>query len=172
MSRKPIAPCTSIWVLSQETKVRRQPCFSLLNRTSGLRTVSTKIMAQAARMPPPTCQNGSLRLSTMVFINHLLFESPRVMYLHIAGQGDPIAIAKTVHMALRLSKTPFTPPVPSGVSQPLDPDTTHLHATLKTHGTVTNGIYQVSFPRAASIQADGIEMPPAMGVAPAWNFQP
>lgn len=94
------------------------------------------------------------------------------MYLHIAGQGDPIAIAKTVHMALRLSKTPFTPPVPSGVSQPLDLDTNQLDAILKTHGTVTNGIYQVSFPRAETITVDGIEMPPAMGVATALNFQP
>jgi hypothetical protein len=104
--------------------------------------------------------------------NHLLFESPRVMYLHIAGQGDPIAIAKAVHMALRLSKTPFTPPAPSDVSQPLDLDTNQLDAILKTHGTITNGIYQVSIPRTETITIDGMEMPPAMGVATALNFQP
>lgn len=31
--------------------------------------------------------------------NHLLHESPRVMYMHIAGQGDAVKMAKAIHDA-------------------------------------------------------------------------
>lgn len=30
--------------------------------------------------------------------NHLLHESPRIMYLHIKGEGDPIKLAQSVKM--------------------------------------------------------------------------
>src|SRR6266487_5651736 len=42
--------------------------------------------------------------------NHVLHESPRVMYMHIHGMGDGVKIAKAIHDALLLSKTPFAAP--------------------------------------------------------------
>src|SRR5438552_11654739 len=39
--------------------------------------------------------------------NHVLHESPRVMYMHIHAMGDGVKIAKAIHDALSLSKTPF-----------------------------------------------------------------
>lgn len=39
--------------------------------------------------------------------NHLLHESPRIMYLHIKGEGDPIKLAQSVKNALSLTTTPF-----------------------------------------------------------------
>src|SRR6058998_2824436 len=38
--------------------------------------------------------------------NHLLNESPHVMYMHIHGQGDAVKLATSLHDALALSKTP------------------------------------------------------------------
>src|SRR5258706_7502712 len=38
--------------------------------------------------------------------NHLMWESPRVMYMHIAGHGDAVQMAKAIHDAVALSKTP------------------------------------------------------------------
>src|SRR6266498_3276231 len=43
--------------------------------------------------------------------NHVLHESPRVMYMHIHAMGDSVKIAKAIHDALALSKTPFTLPL-------------------------------------------------------------
>ena len=40
--------------------------------------------------------------------NHVLNETPRVMYMHIHAMGDGVKIAKAIHDALILSKTPFT----------------------------------------------------------------
>src|ERR1043166_253645 len=49
--------------------------------------------------------------------NHLLNESPRVMYMHIHAMGDGVKIAKTIHDALALTKTPFSAPVASVLSE-------------------------------------------------------
>src|SRR5262249_7163497 len=38
--------------------------------------------------------------------NHLLNETPHVMYMHIKGEGDAVKLAKTLHEALALTKTP------------------------------------------------------------------
>src|SRR6185369_4240926 len=42
--------------------------------------------------------------------NHLLRESPRVMYLHFAGHGEAVALARTLRSALERTKTPMQPP--------------------------------------------------------------
>jgi hypothetical protein len=39
--------------------------------------------------------------------NHLLHESPHVMYVHIRGHGDAVKIASAIHAALALTKTPL-----------------------------------------------------------------
>jgi len=39
-------------------------------------------------------------------------------------------------------------------------------------GKVNGGVYQVSVPRAEAITEDGMDVPPAMGIATALNFQP
>src|SRR5215831_18442690 len=42
--------------------------------------------------------------------NHVLHESPRVMYMHIGGHGDAVQLATTVKKALDLTKTPAPNP--------------------------------------------------------------
>src|SRR5260370_38513992 len=59
--------------------------------------------------------------------NHLLFETPHVMYLHFSGQGDPVHLARALHAAVILTKTPLTSPAPSP-TRPLDLDTAHPDA--------------------------------------------
>ncbi len=103
--------------------------------------------------------------------NHLLFETPHVMYLHFSGQGDPVHLARALHAALILTKTPLTAPAPSPTS-PLDLDTAQLDAILGYRGKANNGVYQYSIPRVETITDGGMVIPPAMGVATAINFQP
>src|SRR6266568_4755994 len=38
--------------------------------------------------------------------NHLLGESPRVIYMHIEGHGDPVVLARSLAAAIALTKTP------------------------------------------------------------------
>ena len=114
-------------------------------------------------------QQGGIQQTA--FHSHLLFETPRVMYLHIGGQGDPVQLARAIHAAFVLTKTPLSTPAPS---QPGSPalDTKQLDALLGSHGKANNGVYQYSIPRAETITDEGVTLPPAMGVATVINFQP
>jgi hypothetical protein len=102
--------------------------------------------------------------------NHLLHESPRVMYVHIRGQGDPVKLATAIHSALTRSKTPFGESAKKPASIPLD--TAAVSQALGASGKVNGGVYQVSVPRREKVTEAGMEVPPAMGVATALNFQP
>jgi hypothetical protein len=103
--------------------------------------------------------------------NHLLFETPHVMYLHFYGQGDPVQLAQVLHTALSLKRTVFTAPTPSPNST-LALDTSQLDAILGYQGKANNGFYQYSIPRAEAIMDGDMVIPPAMGVATVINFQP
>lgn len=103
--------------------------------------------------------------------NHVLNESPRVMYMHIAGRGNATKLAQAIHDALALTKTPPESAAP-GAPQKIDLNTDQVDQALGRKGKDNNGIYQVSAPRAESIKEGGMEIPPSMGVATAINFQP
>ena len=103
--------------------------------------------------------------------NHLQHESPRVMYLHIEGRGEPAKLAVAIRSALASTGTPPAAAPPQG-GPPFPLDTAALGRALQRSGTVNGGVYQVSVPRAEPVRAEGMEIPPAMGVATAINFQP
>jgi hypothetical protein len=104
--------------------------------------------------------------------NHLLNESPHIMYMHIHGQGDPVKLASSLREALALTKTPAAAPAPSGPAPDLGFDGKQVDAILGQSGRNNNGIYQYSIPRAEKITDGGITVPNSMGVATAINFQP
>src|SRR6266496_1507192 len=105
--------------------------------------------------------------------NHLLHETPRVMYMHIEGHGNAAKMAKAVHDALALTRTPAAP---SGPAKPEDQnigiDTAQIGTILGHAGKVNAGILQVSVPRPEKIMDEGMEVPPSVGTATALNFQP
>ena len=104
--------------------------------------------------------------------NHLLHESPHVLYMHIAGRGGPTRLAAAVHAALALTKTPFGAPSATPSAAPLGLDTAQIAQIIGHHGKVNGGVYQLGVPRAETVTVDGVEIPPSMGLATAINFQP
>ena len=54
----------------------------------------------------------------------------------------------------------------------IDLDTAAVDSELGAKGTINGGVYQFGIPRAETISADGMAVPPAMGTAIAINFQP
>ena len=104
--------------------------------------------------------------------NHLLGESPRVIYMHIEGHGDPVALARSLAAAIALTKTPAATPAPAAAQQPIDLNTGQVEQALGYTGKVNGGILQFSVPRTEKIRESAMEIPPAMGVATAINFQP
>ena len=105
--------------------------------------------------------------------NHLIGESPHVMYMHIASHGDAVQMAKAVHEAVALTKTPG-PDVALAAQPPaeLGFDQKQVEQILGHTGKVNGGVLQIGVPRAETINDSGIMVPPSMGVATALNFQP
>lgn len=104
--------------------------------------------------------------------NHLLHESPRIMYMHIHAQGDPVKIGRAVKEALALTKTP--PAQPEGAAPAAAPgvDTAAVAQAMGHAGKLNGGVYQVSVSRAETIREGGMDIPPSMGVATTINIQP
>src|SRR5712664_1913534 len=106
--------------------------------------------------------------------NHLLGESPRVIYMHIEGHGDPVALAHSLASAIALTKTP--PPAPAATpavaQQAIGLKTNEVEQALGYTGKINGGILQFSVPRVEKITDSGMEVAPAMGTATAINFQP
>jgi hypothetical protein len=104
--------------------------------------------------------------------NHLLNESPRIMYMHIEGRGGAVQMAKGIHDALALTKTPPPDSAPAANGKNIGIDTAHISSVLGRQGTVNGGIFQVSVPRPEKITDEGMEVPSSMGTATTLNFQP
>lgn len=103
--------------------------------------------------------------------NHLMGESPRIMYMHIDGHGDPVSIASTIREALALTGTPVKMPAAAKIS-PSGLDTERLDQAIGSKGKWSGNVYQFSVPRAGTVTDMGVEIPPSMGVAMPLNFQP
>jgi hypothetical protein len=105
--------------------------------------------------------------------NHLIRESPHVMYMHIASHGDPVQMAKAIHDAVALTKTPAPDASPAAqAATDLGFDQKQVEQILGHAGKVNGGILQIGVPRSEKITDSGMTVPPSMGVATALNFQP
>src|SRR5262249_7183872 len=103
--------------------------------------------------------------------NHVLHESPRVMYMHIAGHGDAVKLAGALKQVIALTKTP-APSQPPSTQPAVELDTAAIDQILGSKGKANGGVYQVSVPRAEKITDAGMAVPASMGLATALNFQP
>jgi hypothetical protein len=103
--------------------------------------------------------------------NHLIGETPRVLYVHFHGHGDQESLAKTLKAALARTGTPSaaSPPAKPTVAQ--EKTFEALQAALGRKGTMAGAVLQVGVPRAEPIQEDSMEVPPSMGMSNAMNFQ-
>ncbi|HXT14861.1 MAG TPA: DUF1259 domain-containing protein [Gemmatimonadaceae bacterium] len=104
--------------------------------------------------------------------NHLLGESPHVMYMHIMAHGDAAKIAATIRAALAKSATPLGTPGPAAAPSAADLDTAGIARALGVAGRLNGVVYQVGVPRTETISEMGMEIPSSMGLATSINFQP
>ena len=104
--------------------------------------------------------------------NHLLFERPRVMFMHVHGEGDPLAIARGIHDALAHTGTPTATAAAGRTARIADLDTAEIALALGHHGSVSGGVYKVAIQRAEVIRSGGVDVPASMGTGIGIGFQP
>ena len=130
------------------------------------------LVLSEAEVTPVLTKVEEMGIEVTALHNHVLRESPRVMYLHIEAEGRASEIARGLRAALALTGTPPASPPGPPSQPPPQLDTAGVKAALGYGGTVNGGVYQVSVPRAEAVRTGGMQVPPAMGVASAINFQP
>lgn len=119
-------------------------------------------------------EEGGVEISALH--NHVLHETPRVMYMHIHAMGAGDKIAKAIHEALALSKTPFTAPPAPAQTPDVGLDTKQIDQLMGQTGKANGVVFQYGIARAddvsdSAMMGGGFVIPPAMGVAQAINFQ-
>lgn len=102
--------------------------------------------------------------------NHVLHESPRVMYMHIGGHGDAVKLAAAIKEAISSTKIPT--PKPATPVQDIGIDTKAIEEALGRPGKTNGVVFQFSVPRTESISESGMKVPSSMGTSTALNFQP
>lgn len=110
--------------------------------------------------------------------NHLIGETPKLMFLHIEGKGDAGKMAMQIKEALSLTGTPMEPQLAGATSivmntagEEADFDAETIQKELGYKGKIKDGVLHVSVPRPESIKLHGALLPPSMGMATALNFQ-
>ncbi len=104
--------------------------------------------------------------------NHVLNETPQVLYMHYLGHGDEVELAKSLRAALAMSKTPLgapAAPAPAPTSPPAFIKT--IEDTLGRKGTFNGGVLAFGVPRAETITETGMTLTTPQGVAESINFQ-
>lgn len=104
--------------------------------------------------------------------NHLLDETPRLMYMHYMGHGPAEQIASSLRTALAVSKTPLGKPAaaPAGTSAPPAWVKT-VEDTVGRKGSFNGGVLSFGVPRADAVTMSGMTIEPSEGVAESINFQ-
>ena len=113
-------------------------------------------------------QQGGIEITALH--NHVLHESPRVMYMHIGGHGNAAKLALAIHDAVALTGTPAESS--AAAAEKIDLDTDKIDEAMGRKGKDNGGIYQFGVPRAETIRDQGMEIPASMGVSTVINFQP
>ncbi|HVS87560.1 MAG TPA: DUF1259 domain-containing protein [Candidatus Acidoferrum sp.] len=113
--------------------------------------------------------------------NHLIDETPRVVYMHYMGHGPASQLATSLRAALAVSKTPLENPASAAEEATPPAWVKTVEDSVGRKGTFKGGVLSYGVPRAQPITLasakdplgimDGMKVPPAAGVAEAINFQ-
>ena len=103
--------------------------------------------------------------------NHLIDETPRVMYMHYMGHGEVSQIAGSLRAALAISKTPLEKPAAPAEQPPQPSWVKTVDGSMGRLGTFKGGVLSYGIPRADTITVGDLTIAPAAGVAESINFQ-
>jgi hypothetical protein len=103
--------------------------------------------------------------------NHLMEETPKVLYMHYMGHGSAKQLATSLRAALSVSETPLDKPA-AAAEEPAPPAWVKtVEDAVGRKGAYKGGVLSYGVPRSDTITMAGMTIPPAAGVGEAINFQ-
>jgi len=103
--------------------------------------------------------------------NHLINETPHVIYMHYMAHGAAAQLASSLRAALAVSKTPLEKPAPPPADAAPPSWVAAVESRVGRKGTFRGGVLSYGIPRAQAITADGTTIPPSAGMSTVVNFQ-
>jgi hypothetical protein len=123
---------------------------------------------------PVVAELQSNGIEILAIHNHLIDETPRLLYVHFHARGEAAALARSLKAALGKTRTPLSALAPKTPAKPGEAEEAGfetIQTVLGRRGTLSGHVLQVGVPRAGRIEEGGMEMPPGMGMATALNFE-
>ena len=140
------------------------------SRHGGQTTMMGDLVLTAEELSPVLNELQRHGIEQTAIHHHLVGESPRVLYVHVHGHGDPVKLAQGIRAAVARTGTP--PPSPPAPGPAMTLDTTAIAGILGRAGRSAGGVYQVGVPRRETIRQGDVEIPSALGLGTVINFQP
>lgn len=95
----------------------------------------------------------------------------QLFFIHMRGVGDPLALARGLHAAVKVTSTPLPQSAPANPTTPLH--ATHLSQILGGPATVgSDGVVTVNVPRRDHLLLGGVPINPFLNVAAPISFLP
>jgi hypothetical protein len=103
--------------------------------------------------------------------NHLIEETPHVVYMHYMGHGPAAELAASLKAALAVSKTPLDKPAAPAEEATPPAWVKAVEDSVGRKGAYKGGVLSYGVPRGEPVTMAGMTVAPAAGVAEAINFQ-
>jgi len=102
--------------------------------------------------------------------NHLLHETPRIMFIHFVGRGDEVELARGIREAIELTKSPLVSPRSGPETKPQI--ATDIEKIIGYQGSMGGDVFHITVPRDdVHVAAMGTIVPGSMGMNTPFNFQ-
>ena len=103
--------------------------------------------------------------------NHLINETPQVIYMHYMGRGKATELAESLKAALGASKTPLGKPTPPTAKAIAPEFVQTVEKVMGREGSFNNGVLGYGISRSDTVTTHGMTVPSALGLAETINFQ-
>lgn len=114
----------------------------------------SEIIVLQAEVPAVLAEARRQGLRVTAVHNHLLGETPRIMYVHAMSEGTPEAVANRFRSVFAKTATPLTP----SVEEKSSADWTSVNAVLGRHSEAHGVVAEYVFPRREHLSVHGMTL--------------
>lgn len=119
--------------------------------TSNVMAISEVIVLQS-EVPAVLTEARRQGLRVTALHNHLMNEEPRIMYMHVMGEGAPDAVATKFRSVFARTATPLAP----SAEEKSSVDWSNIDAVLGKHSEAEGTVAEYVFPRREQLHVHGV----------------